>query len=132
MLEQKIYELVTKYKLIEKGDKIVLGVSGGPDSICMLTILHNLKKQIDFEVLVAHVNHGLRENAKLDETFVKQFCDSLKIPCFIKQVNIKELAKSQKKGLEEMGRMVRYHFFDEVMEKTNSTAAARIPTIARG
>jgi len=124
MLEQKIFEFVTKYKLIETGDKIVLGVSGGPDSICMLDILHKISKKIDFEIVVCHINHGLRENAVLDEEFVKSFCYDREIQFFVKHANISEIAKEQKRGLEETGRIVRYEFFDEIMKKTNSNKIA--------
>ena len=55
---KKVLETITKYNLIESGDKIVLGVSGGPDSICMLEILNSLKNELNFEIVVAHINHG--------------------------------------------------------------------------
>ena len=73
-----VLETITKYNLIESGDKIVLGVSGGPDSISMLNILYNLKKEnkLDIEIYVAHVNHGIRENAKIDEQYVKEYCEN--------------------------------------------------------
>ena len=126
MLVQKIYEFVTKYHLIENGDKIVLGVSGGPDSICMLDVLDKIKNQglIEFEIVVAHVNHGLRENAVLDEEFVKSFCAQKGIAFFVKTVNVKHLAEEQKRGIEEMGRIVRYDFFQEVLQKTGSQKIA--------
>ena len=126
MLEQKILEFVTKYGLIEEGDKIVLGVSGGPDSICMLDIVDKIsqEKLIDFEIVVAHINHGLRENAILDEKFVEEFCKEKEIPFFVKHSNIQEIAKEEKKGLEETGREVRYKFFDEIMKKTVSNKIA--------
>lgn len=119
MLEQKIYEIIAKEKLIENGDRLVLGVSGGPDSICMLTILYEIMKKnlIDFDMVVAHINHGLRENAKLDEEFVKDFCEKRQISCFVKYANIKEIASEEKRGLEETGRKIRYEFFDEILMK---------------
>ena len=63
-----VLKTITEYNLIESGDKIVLGVSGGPDSISMLNILYNLKQEkvFDMEIFVAHINHGIRENAVLD------------------------------------------------------------------
>ena len=67
MLKEKVLKTITKYNLIESGDKVVLGVSGGPDSISMLTILNELKEKLNFEIVVAHINHGIRENAKKDE-----------------------------------------------------------------
>ncbi len=124
MIEQKIFKFVTKYQLIENGDKIVLGVSGGPDSIAMLNILHKISKEINFEIFVAHINHGLRENAEMDEKFVQDFCQKIGVPFFVKHVNIKQIAQEQKRGIEETGRKIRYEFFDEIMEKTASNKIA--------
>ena len=126
MLEQSVYEFITKYQLIEDGDKIVLGISGGPDSICMLNILNEILKRglIHFEIFVAHVNHGLRENAIYDEEFVKEFCENIKVPFFVKHVDVKKIAYSEKRGLEETGRNVRYNFFEEILEKTGSNKIA--------
>ena len=124
MLEQKIIETIDKYNLIESGDKIVLGVSGGPDSICMLNILNKIKNDLKFDIVVAHINHGIRENAKYDEEYVKKFCEKIKVKCFILHAKVKEIAEKEKRGIEETGRIVRYNFFDEIMHKTNSNKIA--------
>lgn len=123
MLE-KILETITKYNLIESGDRIVLGVSGGPDSICMLEILNKLKDKLRFDIFVAHINHGIRENATIDEQYVENYCKKLDLECFILHADVKKYAKDNKIGLEEAGRKVRYDFFDEVLEKTNSNKIA--------
>ena len=98
MLEQKIFEFVTKYQLIENGDKLVLAVSGGPDSMAMFDILHKIsqKGKLNFEIVVAHVHHGLRENAGLDEKLVADFCQKIQIPFFVKHVQIKKIAETKK------------------------------------
>ena len=126
MLEQEVYKFITKYNLIENGDRVVLGVSGGPDSICMLHILNKIKqkKLLDFEIVVCHINHGLRENAILDEEFVKNFCEKIGVQFFVKHADIKKESEEQKKGLEETGRIIRYNFFDEILQKTNSNKIA--------
>lgn len=124
MLKEDVLKTINKYKLIESGDKIVLGVSGGPDSICMLKILYELKEKLNFEIFVAHVNHGIRENAKIDEEYVIDFCNKLDIECFVLKTNIKELSKEYKNGLEETGRKVRYEFFNKIMKQTNSNKIA--------
>lgn len=126
MLKQKVYDFIKKYNLIEDGDKIVLGVSGGPDSICMLDILYKLSNEnlIDFKLYVAHINHGLRENANIDEMFVQNFCNDINIKCFIKHADIKQEAEIQKKGLEETGRIIRYEFFNEIMKKVGANKIA--------
>ena len=126
MLEQKIFEFIKNNNLIENGDKIVLGVSGGPDSICMLNILYKISSQklIDFEIVVAHINHGLRKNAIIDEKFVENFCEKIGVSFFVKHSNIKEIATQQKRGLEETGRIVRYDFFREILQKTGANKIA--------
>lgn len=123
MLE-KVKQTINKYKLIETGDKIVLGVSGGPDSTAMLVCLNELSKEMDFKIVVCHVNHGIRENAKLDEEYVKEFCDKLKLPFFVLHANVIEEAKKQRRGIEETGRIIRYDFFEEILNKTESNKIA--------
>lgn len=125
-MEDKILQTITKYNLIESGDKIVLGVSGGPDSVCMLVVLNKLKEKLRFNIVVAHINHGLRENAKIDEEYVLKLCENLGVKCFVCHADIRAEAKKQKRGLEETGRIIRYDFYDEVLkqEKANKIAIA--------
>ncbi len=114
----KVKSTIQKYKLINDNDKIVIGVSGGPDSICLLSVLNKL----NYNLCVAHINHGLRENANIDEKYVKDFCKELNIPCYVKKVNLKE--NLNKMTVEEAGRKIRYDFFNEVMEKENCNKIA--------
>ena len=107
----KVKNTIEKYNLIAPNDKILVAVSGGPDSISLLNILYELK----YNICVAHVNHGLRENAKLDEEYVLKFCEDRNIPVFIKRVNLKEMLNGM--TTEEAGRKVRYDFFNEIIEK---------------
>lgn len=118
MLEQRISEELKL--LLEPTEKIVVGVSGGPDSMCLLNILYNLK----YNIVVAHVNHMIRSDANNDEEFVKDFCNKKNIPIYIKRVDIKEKANSEKIGLEEAGRNARYEFFEEVLNQENATKIA--------
>ena len=124
MLKKQIIETIEKSNLIEEGDKIVLGVSGGPDSIAMLNILNELKIKMKFDIVVAHVNHGLRENAKIDEEFVQEFCKNIGVECFVLHAKVKEIAEKEKKGLEETGRDVRYEFFSKILNETKSNKIA--------
>jgi len=124
MIKDKVLETIKKYNLINEGDKIVIGVSGGPDSICLLHILHALKEKLKIEIYVAHVNHMIREVADSETEYVQGICRKLNIECFVKKVDILKLAREQKKGTEEVGRTVRYEFFDEVLAKTNSNKIA--------
>lgn len=126
MLREQVLETITKYNLLESGDKIVLGVSGGPDSISMLDIFYKLIKEnvYDIEIVVAHVNHGLRENAKLDEAYVAEYCKKRNIEHFIKHADIKGIADTEKIGVEEAGRKIRYDFFEEVLNKVGANKVA--------
>lgn len=121
-MKEKVLNTIKKYNLIKNGDKIVLGVSGGPDSISMLDILNNIKKenQIDFNITVAHVNHLIREEAIDDEKYVQEYCEKNKIEYYIKRIDVPNIATEKKIGTEEAGRIARYDFFEEILEKTNS------------
>ncbi len=124
MLQEKVRNIITKYNLLDKGDSVIVGVSGGPDSMTLLTLLLELKEEYNLQIYVAHVNHMIRENAIKDEEYVKEFCDKNNIKLFIKRENIIEKSKQDKKGLEETGREVRYNFFEEVSKNTNSNKIA--------
>lgn len=124
MLKEEVLKTIETYNLIEKNDKIVIGVSGGPDSICLLHVLYGLKEKLGIEIVVAHVNHMLRDVADLETEYVQKFCKKLGIECYVKKADILEISKIQKKGTEEVGRQVRYDFFDEVAKKTNSNKIA--------
>ena len=119
-IENKVLETIKKYQLIEKEDKLVIGVSGGPDSMALLHILLTLqeKEQIpSCTLLVAHVNHMLRKEADEETAYVEEFCRLHQIPCFVKRAKVEELAQKAKMGTEEMGRNIRYQFFEEVRQK---------------
>ena len=119
-MEEKVLKTIQKYKLIESGDKIIVAVSGGPDSMCLLDVLRKLKEKLKIEIVVAHVNHNIREEADSETLYVKKYRQKHNIEIYIKKENVIELAKKDKIGLEEEGRKVRYNFFDEVLEKTKS------------
>ena len=142
---EEVLKTIEQYNLIEDGDKIVLAVSGGPDSIAMLDILNKLRKnsnteekqvkekhngrnrkinKIDFQICVAHVNHMIREEAKEDEKYVKNYCEKNGIEFYSKSIDVQKIANNKKIGTEEAGRVVRYEFFDEILEKTKSNKIA--------
>lgn len=104
--------------LINPKDRILVALSGGPDSVCLLNILYNLKEELDIEIGAAHLNHMLRdEDAFQDEEYVKNLCESFDIPCFVKRVDINKYSKENKMSSEMAGRDARYNFFDEVIRE---------------
>ena len=95
------------------GDRVIAGVSGGADSVCLFLMLLELRKKIGFDV-----HHGLRgEAADQDQQFVEALCEQHRIPLEIFRVNLESIAKKRKQSLEEAGRMVRREAFDSVCKK---------------
>lgn len=123
-MKQKILQTIKKYNLIQSGDSIVVGVSGGPDSICLLHILNELKEELNFKIYVAHINHMIRKEADEETEYVKSFCKNIGIECFAQKIDVVKIAKEEKIGTEEAGRKIRYNFFEEVLKKTNSNKIA--------
>lgn len=121
---QKIRTYVKENNLIELNDKIVAGISGGADSMALLLILLQLREEFDLEIFVVHINHGIREDAKCDEKFVSDFCNSKDLPFFVYHGDIRAMAKEQGKSEEEMGRVFRYQCFHEVCEKQGANKIA--------
>lgn len=128
MLKDKVKEIIKKYNLINPEEKVVVGVSGGPDSICLIDILNEIKKEENFEIIVCHINHLIREEAGSDEEFVRKYCEEKQIPFFVKHAKIKEISEKEKIGTEEAGRKVRYEFFEETAKKTGASKIATAHT----
>lgn len=126
MLEEKVLDTIKKYELIKNGDNVVVGVSGGPDSMALLNILIKLKQtsNINYEICVAHINHMIREEADIETEYVINFCKENNIECYVKKEKVEELAKNNKIGTEEAGRKLRYEFFNEVGKKVNANKVA--------
>ena len=129
-MKEKVLNIIKKYNLIEDGDKIVIGVSGGPDSIALLNMLLEIKKEerYNFEIVVCHINHMIREEANEDEKYVANFCKKYNIEFFARRIEIEKIAKESKIGTEEAGRNARYQFFNEILEKTSSNKIATAHT----
>ena len=124
MLKEQVLNTIKKYDLINENDKIICGVSGGPDSICMLDILKDLKEELKFEIVVCHINHLIREEAISDEEYVVNYCKENNIKCYVKRIDVKKYANNNKQGTEEAGRTVRYEFFDEILQKEGANKIA--------
>ena len=128
LLEEKILNTIKKYELIKKGDNIVIGVSGGPDSITLLNVLNNLKDSLQIKIYVAHVNHMLREEADEETQYVQCFCANLGIECYVKKVDVTKIARELKKSTELLGREERYDFFEEIAQKVGANKIATAHT----
>lgn len=119
-----VIRTVQKYNLLEKGDKVIVALSGGADSVALLDVICSLKGLYNLTIYIAHVNHGLRgKEADRDENFCKFLSERYNTEIFIKKANVKELAQQQKISEELCGRNVRYAFFDELSQKLDAKIA---------
>ncbi|BEO97735.1 tRNA lysidine(34) synthetase TilS [Fusobacterium nucleatum] len=124
-LFREILNINKKYNLIESNDIIVVGFSGGPDSVFLVEMLKKLKNFINFKIYLVHINHLLRgEDADSDEKFSFEYAKKNDLEIFIKRIPVKEIAKEIGKTLEEVGREERYKFFSEIYEKVRATKIA--------
>lgn len=97
--------------MVAYGDKIVVGVSGGADSVCLLFLLYGFIEKYALQLYAVHVHHGIREEAGEDAAFVEKLCKKWKIPCEVVKADVPALAKTWKMSEEEAGRRVRYEAF---------------------
>lgn len=112
-MDKLFFENLKKLNIIKKGDKLCLAVSGGADSMYLFYNFMDLRDDFDLDIIVCHLNHGIRETAKRDEDFVKNICRDYGVKCLTKTVNMNEFARLYKLSSEEAGRILRYEFFRE-------------------
>ena len=123
-IEKEVLVFCKKQNMFTVPGTVVIGVSGGADSVCLLIVLHALAPQLGIYPVVAHLNHGVRKTAKEDAAYVQHLCETLGVPYYEKCVNVPAIAKEMHLGEELVGRMERYAFFEEVQEKTGATSIA--------
>lgn len=115
---------IVENSLVKKGDKVVVAVSGGPDSMCLLDSLYKIKDELSFSIVVAHVNHGIRKESDDEKKYVEDFCKKRDISFHYLKVNVPELSKKEKMSEETYGRKVRYEFFETVRKEENADCIA--------
>lgn len=124
-LFREILKLNEKYNLIENNDTIVVGFSGGPDSVFLVEMLKKLQDFFKFKIYLVHINHLLRgEDADADENFSYDYAKRNNLEIFVKRISVKEIAKKTGKTLEEVGREERYNFFSEIYNKVGANKIA--------
>lgn len=125
MNKEDVLSAIKRYNMLENCDRIVVGLSGGADSVCLLSVLNSLKAEYGFSLVAAHINHGIRgAEAQRDEESCKRLCESLNVPLEILHADIPTLSKQQGIGEEECGRIVRYDFFRSLAGKRGKIATA--------
>jgi tRNA(Ile)-lysidine synthase len=124
-IEQKVLKFIDEKNLIEKNDKVLVGLSGGPDSVFLLHFLKKYSKKLKISLGAVHVNHLLRgKEANRDERFCEKLSNELSIPFYSVRKNIKAKASKEKISIEEAGRKIRYKEFEKVLVKEGYTKIA--------
>lgn len=122
---KKVLDYVNKNNILEHGDSVILGVSGGADSVCMLHLLNSLKEELGIELTVVHVNHGIRGmEAERDAEFVEHISKKLGVECKIFHIDVPSIARNRKISEEETGRIERYAVFESVAQEIGANKIA--------
>ena len=113
--EQKVLRFIKENELLATGEKNLVALSGGPDSVFLLHFLNKFKKKFKIEIGAVHINHRLRgKDSERDELFCKAVCDELSIPIYTLRKDVKSYSKKNKLSLESAGRKIRYEFFEKI------------------
>lgn len=115
-VEQKVFSFLEEHHMLLPGDSVIVGVSGGADSVCLLFVLAEWAKRNPLTMGVVHVNHGIRPEAGQDAAYVETLCRRLEIPFFLTEEDVAERAKREGISTEEAGRLVRYEAFQRACE----------------
>jgi len=114
----KVYGFIRARKLLDDGDSVIAGVSGGSDSVCLLSVLHEIGSIMHLRVTAVHVNHGLRgAAADADQLFTSELCGRLGIKCLVYSADIARMAREEHLTEEEAGRQFRYRCFEDAAQK---------------
>lgn len=122
--EKKVFSYIEKHHMIAPGDKIIIGVSGGADSVCLLFLLLEYGRRVPVSLGVVHVNHCLRADAGEDARYVEDLCRELKVPFYLTETDVRELAVQEKCSEEDAGRRARYLAFYQAAEKIGGAKIA--------
>ena len=109
---KEVYNLLTEKIKLKKSDIIVIGVSAGPDSMALLYILNELKTNIGFKIIVAHINHNIRTESKEEEEFLNNYCQKLNL--HLESMTITNYGDD---NFHNEARNIRYRFYDELVKK---------------
>ncbi len=116
-MQRKVFSFLEEQHMIGDGEPVVIGVSGGADSVCLFFLLHEYLRGRDNPLLAVHVHHGIRPEAGRDAVFVQELCRQWDVPFRLFREKVPELADEWGLGLEEAGRRVRYEAFEQAAKE---------------
>ncbi len=124
-LEKKFTEQLRTRRLVREGDRVLVAVSGGPDSMAMLSLFCASRPVLHADLGVAHCNFQLRNSeSDAEEEFVRIHCNALGLRCFVERFDTLQCAREWKKSVEETARILRYRFFDRLLQEEGFTTVA--------
>jgi len=122
---ERVYGFIKAQRLVDKGKRVLVGVSGGPDSVALLLILRELERRLGCGIAVGHLNHMLRgREAFEDEEFVRKFCEERGIEFYCQRRDIGEIARRVGGSIEEVARKVRYDFLADCAREAGARFVA--------
>ncbi|NIA20804.1 MAG: tRNA lysidine(34) synthetase TilS [Anaerolineaceae bacterium] len=128
---QAVAGTIRRHGLIDDGERVVVATSGGPDSVALASILNELSgpgrgggRKRRFDIVLAHLNHGLRRTAARDERFVRGLAGNWGLPLFVERARVREMAKQRGVGIEEAAREARYAFLERTAEQAGAQRVA--------
>jgi tRNA(Ile)-lysidine synthase len=122
---RKFEQTIGRFNILQKGDKVIVACSGGPDSVVLLHLLNQIKGKYDLKLIVAHVNHELRgKESDEDERFVKRLAQKLKLSFHTGSFDVARIARKKKLSIEEAAREVRYEYLDRLAQRLKATKIA--------
>ena len=117
MMENKVLSYMKENKMVEAGETVVIGVSGGADSVCLLHMLAKNRELLGIKLVAVHIHHGIRgQTADRDAIFVEEMCHMENVPFYLYRYNIPSLAKERGMSEEEAGRYARYEAFNQCLK----------------
>ena len=113
MLTTKVLRTIRRHRMVRPTERVLVGLSGGADSVALVHTLVALRTQLSIELIVAHLHHGLRPEADDDQAFCRELADALDLPCVTGRIDVASRAKAAKRSIEDEARRSRYAFLCE-------------------
>jgi tRNA(Ile)-lysidine synthase len=114
-LADNVVATITKHSMLSGGEKVLVGLSGGPDSVCLLSVLHSIRERFTLQISAAYIDHGLRPHETGKEIeFCRNLCERLNVPFYTKAIDVKSYAEDRKMNMQEAARQLRYGAFEAI------------------
>lgn len=124
-LKEKALQTIKKHSMLQEGDIVLIGLSGGPDSVCLSVILDEVRDNFNLSLHAVYINHGLRpEESGAEEAFCKRFCDSLGVGFHVEKLDVKGHAERNRGNIQETARELRYEVFEKAADEKKATKIA--------